>query len=99
MSAPRLTISQAAEAFGVTTMTIFTWRKGVAGRTPLPVEIVGEGESTKRRIFVPIKEAKAWAVIHNLPFDAASIKSKGRPSKPGPKPEATPRTRRGLETH
>ena len=100
MSAARLTINQAAAAFGVTTMTIFSWRKGVAGREPLPVEIENP-DATKPRVFVPIKEAKAWATKHSLEFKPESIESKGRQTKPGPKakPEQKHKTRRGLEAH
>lgn len=96
----RLTIKQAAEAFGVTVMTIFMWRKGTATRKPLPVE-VDNPDAIKPRVFVPVASARAWARNHNLVFDPSGVLNHGSATKPGPKPLATKarRSRRGTSGH
>lgn len=92
-----MTLKQAADAFGVTNMTIFSWRKAAAGRDPLPV-ILKEGSN---RVFVPIAKARAWATKYNLAFKLDGIEEAGRQTKPGPKPKASKPdpTRKGRAQH
>lgn len=100
MSANRLTIKQAAEAFGVTVMTIFMWRKGTPTRTPLPVEI-DNPDAIKPRVFVPVTSARKWAANHNLVFDPSGVIQHGMATKPGPKPKMSKarRSRKGKPGH
>lgn len=97
---PRLTIKQACEAFGVTSMTLFMWRKGTPTRTPLPVEIDNK-HAIKPRVFVPVASAKAWARNHGLIFDPSGVMNRGVATKPGPKPRTgkSHRARKGAPGH
>lgn len=80
MAAPKLTTKDMQDAFGVTPMTIFNWRKGTPTREPLPCEVKG------RSVLYPVARVKAWAKRHGItPLrDLGEIAPSGR-EKPGPK--------------
>lgn len=84
----RLTGLQVAQAFGVSMMTIYTWRKASAKRTGLPHESEENG-AARARVFYPIKEIRDWAKLNGIPFALRPeeiLKTGIQPGKPGPKP-------------
>ncbi|MNK65503.1 hypothetical protein D3C87_848000 [compost metagenome] len=77
-AAMRLTTKDVEDAFGVTPMTVYNWRKGTPTREPLPAEVEG------RRVFYRAARLKAWAKRHGIPLlkDPEAVSAH---SKPGPK--------------
>jgi predicted DNA-binding transcriptional regulator AlpA len=82
MAKKTLTTKQLMAGFGVSDMTVFTWRKGTATKEPIPHTVDG------RSVTFPVSEVKAWAKKHGVPFDL--VKAEGSPDaeKPGPKAAA-----------
>jgi hypothetical protein len=98
----RLTLDQAARAFNVSKMTLYSWRHGIGGKKgKLPV-LIENPESLKPRVFVPVREAQTWARANGMEFNVENIEGTfGASGKPGPKPKIEPdrRTKRALEAH
>lgn len=68
------------QGFGVTNLTLLTWRKGTPTKEPLPVQV---DSTAGGRNTVSYNEAKvrAWAKKHGLEFN---LGAKAEPKKSGP---------------
>lgn len=76
-----LTTRQVIAGFGVSDMSIWTWRKGNSVRDPLP--IVKDGRSVR----FPVDGVLAYSKKYRLPFSMSAARAVQAP-RPGPK--ATP---------
>jgi hypothetical protein len=87
----QLTINQVAAAFGVSTMTLYLWRRGTPTKEPLPcTEVEGKGAV---RVGFRLPAIRAWAKRHRLALDEAMLsgcsKAQASTRKPGPKQKLT----------
>ena len=81
----RYTTRQIMAGFGVSDMTVYTWRQGTPQREKMPTEQDG------RNVYFPHASTVAWAKKHGLTFDAdAAAKAVGTAAKTGPKPTTKP---------
>ena len=97
----RLSIKQLAQAFNVSTMTLYLWRQGTPTKDPLPC-IVEDPTAGKPRISFKIAPTKAWARKHGLEFavdPSALIASTEGRAKPGPKQAKQPPNGHGRVKH
>lgn len=62
----KLTIIQAARAFGVSAQTLWLWRGGTPTKAATPHEVEQVGKVN--RITYPVGKLKAWAKRHGIPF-------------------------------
>lgn len=58
-----LTTRHMERAFGVTTMTLYLWRKGTATIKPLPVV-----ETGTRKVAYAVKAVERWAAANGIPI-------------------------------
>lgn len=67
MTTSRITTTQLTRAFGVTTMTLYLWRKGTATKTPLPFHL-DDPKAAKPRVSFRASEVKRWAKQNGVAF-------------------------------
>jgi hypothetical protein len=86
--ANKLTIKDLLLVFGVTSMTIQSWRKGGARKTPMPFNQEG------RNVSYNAVKIKAWANANSVPMELDPLDLAGSTAgnaKPGPKPKVIDR--------
>lgn len=66
-AAKKLTANQTAIAFGVTSQTIYLWRRGQGNKTKLVFDFENP-EAIKSRVSLPVSRAKAWAQKNGIGF-------------------------------
>ena len=77
---PNVTINELARAFGVSTMTLYLWRRGTPTKDAMPhhtEQVGGSNRVTFRR-----GEVRAWARKHGLALDF----DRKEPARPAPGP-------------
>jgi hypothetical protein len=81
----KLTITQAAQAFGVSTMTLHLWRKGTVTKEALPHDIKMIGN--RRAVRISAARAEAWAKRNGVTFSPERITGIAKVGKSGPIPK------------
>lgn len=76
-----MTVSQVAAGFGVSTMTLYLWRRGTPTKEMIPHYIEPVGVAGKRITF-DLAEVKEWARQNSLAFNPNGVKRK--PGQSGP---------------
>lgn len=64
----RLSAKQVQDGFGVSAVTVYNWRKGLNGRTKLPVHAKPRGEKMSS-VYFELEEVLKWADKNNVVFD------------------------------
>lgn len=80
--AGRLTTKQVMAGFGVSDMTVFTWRRGTNTRSVLPCHADGT------RVYFKEAEMAKWAKKNGVEWNPTAAAKVPGPAKTGPKPEA-----------
>lgn len=96
----RLSIKQLAQAFNVSTMTLYLWRQGTPTKEALPCVV--EGPPPRSRVTFKVGPTKAWAKKHGLEFavDPVTLLSTTEErSKPGPKLAKKPPPKKARVKH
>lgn len=83
-----LTIAQVAEVFGVSQVTVFTWKRGTSRRPALPMT-PKSAQSNSPRFFA--SDLRRYAEKHGLTFarEPEDVVASWVYVKPGPKPKPT----------
>lgn len=86
---PQLTAKQVCQVFGISNMTLWSWRQGTRTLTPMPVATPSKATEGRATLRFNAAGIKAWAKKHGVvmvmtPEQALDDSAKEQ-SKPGPK--------------
>lgn len=95
-TATQLNAKQVCAVFGISNMTLLSWRKGTKTRAPLPVASPKKSDPA-RAVRFNVSGIKAWAKKHAVAIEVAPETILADPNtgasvasaKSGPKPRAT----------